>query len=68
MKNIFETNLSTHILTFYQNDFLKVISYIEQLLNDLKNNILLPPNSIILNNKKITTKYIIFADNPILVY
>ena len=46
MKNIFETNLSTHILTFYQNDFLKVISYIEQLLNDLKNNILLLPNSI----------------------
>ena len=46
MKNMFETKLPTHILTFYQNDFLKLISYIEQLLNDLKNNIILLPNSI----------------------
>jgi len=47
MKSMFETKLPTHILTFYQNDFLEVVSFIEQILNDLNNNILLLPNSII---------------------
>ena len=46
MKKIIETNLPTYILISYQNDFLDIIPFIEQLLDDLSNNILLLPNSI----------------------
>ena len=46
LKTIFETNISTQILTFYQNDCLKIISFVEQLIEDLINNITLLPNSI----------------------
>ena len=46
MKTISETNIPTQILTFYQNDFLEIISFVEQLIEDLTNNILLLPNSI----------------------
>ena len=40
------TSLPTYLLTFYQNDFLEVISFIDQLIEDLMNNIFLLPNSI----------------------
>ena len=46
MKNMLVTSLPTYLLTFYQNDFLEVISFIEQLIEDLMNNIFLLPNSI----------------------
>ena len=46
MNNIFETNFPSHILAFYQNDFLEMLSFVEQLIKDLTNNILLLPNSI----------------------
>ena len=46
MKKIYDADLSSHILTIYQNDCLKIISFIEKLLEDLTNNILLMPNSI----------------------
>ena len=46
MKDMFNTKLPTHILSSYQHDFLTIISFIEQLINDLMNNILLLPNSI----------------------
>ena len=37
---------NTFLLLFYQNDFLQVISFLEQLINDFMSNILLMPNSI----------------------
>ena len=46
MKKMLDTKLPHHILTFYQSDFSLVVSFIEQLLNDLTDNILLLPNSI----------------------
>ena len=46
MNNMLITNLPTYLLTFYQNDFLEVISFIEQLIEDLMNNTFLLPNSI----------------------
>ena len=46
MKNMLESSIPTHLLTFYQNDFLDAIPAIEQLIKDLMNNILLLPNSI----------------------
>ena len=46
MKDMFNTKLPAHILSFYQHDFLILVSFIEQLINDLMNNILLLPNSV----------------------
>ena len=46
MKKMFDTNLPTYLLSFYLNDFLEVVSFIDQLMEDLKKNILLLPNSI----------------------
>ena len=46
MKNLLDTNLPTYLLSFYLNDFLEVISFIEQLIEDLIKNIKLLPNSI----------------------
>ena len=46
MKKMLDTNLPSYSLAFYLNDFLEVISFIEQLIEDLMNNILLLPNSI----------------------
>ena len=46
MKNMLVSQIPTYLLTFYQNDFLDVIPFIEQLIKDLINNILLLPNSI----------------------
>ena len=40
------SKIPTYLLTFYQNDFLDVIPFIDQLVEDLMNNILLLPNSI----------------------
>ena len=46
MKNIFESNSPTSIYSFYQNNFLEVISFLNTLIEDLMKNILLLPNSI----------------------
>ena len=46
MNRIYETKIPIQILSFYQNDFLAIISLIDQLIEDLTNNILLLPNSI----------------------
>ena len=46
MKLFIDTKLPTYMLSLYQNNFLKIISFIEQLIQDLKENILLLPNSI----------------------
>ena len=48
MKNILNSsiNLPTYILSFYQNDFLDIIPFVEQLIKDLISNILLLPKSI----------------------
>ena len=46
MKNMLMSKIPTFLLTFYQNDFLDVIPFIEQLIEDLMKNILLLPNSI----------------------
>ncbi len=46
MKKMFDTNSPIDVLTLYQNDFLEIVSFIKQILEDLKNNILLLPNSI----------------------
>ena len=46
MKKLLDTNLPTYLLSFYLNDFLEVISFISQLLDDIVNNVLLLPNSI----------------------
>ena len=44
MNRIYETKIPIQILSFYQNDFLAIISLIDQLIEDLTNNILLLPN------------------------
>ena len=46
MKNLLDINLPTYLLSFYLNDFLEVVSFIEQLIEDLIKNIKLLPNSI----------------------
>ena len=46
MKNLFNTEYSTFLLTYYQNDFLDIISFINLLLEDLFTNTLLMPISI----------------------
>ena len=46
MNNMFKTKSPTHLLAFYINDFLEVISFINQLLDDLVKYIVLMPNSI----------------------
>ena len=46
MKNVLDTNSPPYILLFYQHNFLEVISFIEILIEDLMENILLLPNSI----------------------
>ena len=46
MKNLYNTDYSTYLLTYYQNDFLDIISFINLLLEDLFSNTLLMPNSI----------------------
>ena len=46
MKKMFNSNLPTYLLSFYLTDFLEVIKFIEQLIQDLMSNILLLPNSI----------------------
>ena len=46
MKNVLDTNSPPYIFLLYQNNFLEVISFIEILIEDLMENILLLPNSI----------------------
>ena len=46
MDNLLHTNSPAYLLTFYQTNFLEVISFIELLLEDLMNNLSLLPNSI----------------------
>ena len=46
MKNMLSSKLSSHILLFYHNDFIKAISFLAQLLEDINNKIVLLPNSI----------------------
>ena len=46
MDHMLKTKLATYMLLFYQNDFLQIISFINQLIDDLMKNILLLPNSI----------------------
>ena len=46
MENLLETKLATYMLFFYRNDFLDIISFLEQLIEDLMNKINLLPNSI----------------------
>ena len=45
-KKIYQSKYSQHLLNIYQNDFLEVISFIDQLIEDLMKNILLLPKSI----------------------
>ena len=44
--NISSSDYPSNILTFYQNDCMEIISFMEQLIKDLMENILLLPNSI----------------------
>ena len=46
MQNMLETNSPAYILSFYQNNFIEVISFIDLLIEDLMKNILLLPNTI----------------------
>ena len=46
MKIIFDTNSPTFIFSFFKNNFLEDISFLEILLDDLMKNFLLIPNSI----------------------
>ena len=46
IKKMVDYNCYNYLISFYQNDFLQVISFLEQLINDFKNNFLLLPNSI----------------------
>ena len=46
MNHMIYTNLPTHMLSYYINDFLEIISFIEKLIEDLGKNILLLPTSI----------------------
>ena len=46
MNHMLETKLPTYMLLFYQNDFLQIISFINQLIQDLIDDILLLPKSV----------------------
>ena len=46
MSDLLNTDFPPLVLTFYQNDFMQVVSFIEQLIDDLIENILLLPNSV----------------------
>ena len=46
MNKMLITNYPTYILSFFENDFLDIIPFIEQIIEDLMNNILLLPSSI----------------------
>ena len=46
MKTIYETNSPSFIFSFYKNNFLEAISFLEILIEDLMKNFLLIPNSI----------------------
>ena len=46
MKHLLDTTFSPYLLSFYQNHFFETISFIEQLIEDLNNNLLLLPKSI----------------------
>ena len=46
LQKMSDSKCYNYLISFYQNDFLQVISFLEQLINDFKNNILLIPNSI----------------------
>ena len=46
INNMLKTNLGSYMLLFYKNNFLDMISYINQLIEDINENILLLPNSI----------------------
>ena len=46
MKKIYETNSPSFIFSFYKNNFLEAISFLEILIEDLVKNFLLIPNSI----------------------
>ena len=46
MSDLLSTDFPPLVLTFYQNDFMQVFSFIEQLIDDLIENILLLPYSI----------------------
>ena len=46
MEKLYNVKSSEEILYFYQLDFLKIIDFIEQLLNNLKNNLYLLPYSV----------------------
>jgi len=46
MNNLYHTEFDRYLLTYYQNDFLDIISFINLLLEDIFTNTLLMPNSI----------------------
>ena len=46
MSDLLSTENPPYVLTFYQKDFMQVVSFIEQLIDDLIENILLLPNSV----------------------
>ena len=46
MSDLLSTAFPPLVLTYYQNDFMQVVSFIEQLIDDLIENILLLPNSV----------------------
>ena len=46
MKNMLETNAPTYILSFYLNDFLEVLSFLDQLIEDILQNLVLMPSSL----------------------
>ena len=46
INNMLETKLGSYMLLFYKNNFLDMISYINQLIDNINKNILLLPNSI----------------------
>ena len=46
MDKMIKTKMAAYMLLFYQNDFLQIISLLNELIGDLINNMLLLPNSI----------------------
>ena len=46
MKNFLNSDSPTYMLSFYQNEFLKSVDFIEQLISDFENNILFMPKFI----------------------
>ena len=46
MKSMLETSVPTHLLSFYLNDFLEVLSFLNQLIEDLLKNLVLMPSSL----------------------